>query len=95
MKDSKKENKESRTPYEPPRLLNLGGGVAYAQSSCKEGGSPGIATCNTGSSATGSQCGSGGLAGASCSVGTAASGGSCKLGSTATYSCKTGGTPMV
>jgi hypothetical protein len=95
MKNSKKDNIETRTPYEPPRLLNLGGSVAYAQGACVQGGSPSIAQCNTGSTATGASCKAGTIAGATCDAGGAASGGSCKLGNTATYSCKTGDTPMI
>jgi hypothetical protein len=94
MKNSKKGDKASRTPYEPPRLLNLGGGVAYAQGACSGGGSPSIATCTTGATATGAACKGGGAAGASCKVGAVAAGGSCKLGSTATFSCKAGTNPM-
>ena len=94
MKNSKNGDKESRTPYEPPRLLNLGGGVAYAQSVCEVGGSPGISSCRNGTTATGASCKTGGAAGGTCGSGAAAVGGSCKAGSTATYSCKAGNEPM-
>ena len=55
MKNSKKKDKEPRTPYEPPKLLNLGGGVAYAQEgACKAGGSPGVVgSCRNGAVAPG------------------------------------------
>lgn len=94
MKNSKKGDKELQTPYEPPRLLNLGGGVAYAQGACKAGGSPGTSTCTNGTTATGGKCGVGGAAGGQCKAGAAAAGGSCKPGSTATFSCKAGTNPM-
>ena len=94
MKNSKKEGNKSRTPYEPPRLLNLGSGVAHAQGACQAGGSPTIATCTPGSSATSAACKTGTLAGATCGTGGVAAGGSCKSGSTATYSCKAGSDPM-
>ncbi|MBN1832481.1 MAG: hypothetical protein JW896_10245 [Deltaproteobacteria bacterium] len=94
MKNSKKENKESRTPYEPPRLLNLGGGMAYAQAACKTGGSPGTSSCRDGATATSASCVDGGAAGGTCDVGVAAVGGSCKAGNTATFSCKVGAEPM-
>ncbi len=94
MKDSKGKNKEPRAPYEPPRLLNLGGGVAYAQGACKAGGSPGTSTCTNGTTATGGKCGVGGAAGGQCNAGAAAASGSCKSGSTAAFSCKVGTNPM-
>ncbi len=94
MKSFKKEDKESRKPYEPPRLLDLGGGVAYAQEACKKGGSPGVSTCRDGASATSSLCRTGGAAGGTCGAGVAAVGGSCKSGNTATYSCKKGAAPL-
>lgn len=94
MKNSKKENKKSQTPYEPPRLLNLGGSMAYAQEACIPGGSPSVATCKPGAAATSASCKVGTAAGGTCGTGGAAAGGSCKAGSTATYTCKVGTNPM-
>ncbi|HJX33975.1 MAG TPA: hypothetical protein VJ373_02255 [Desulfatiglandales bacterium] len=82
MTGSKKDDKDNRAPYEPPRLFDLGGGVAYAQTVCRVGGSPGAVACTSGGTASGGQCKSGGTAAASC-----------KTGTTATYGCKTGGKP--
>ena len=94
MTNSKKKSEKSRKAYEPPKLLDLGGGVAYAQGACKAGGSPSISTCTNGTTATGASCGTGGAAGASCKPGAAAAGGSCKPGSTAAFSCKAGTNPI-
>jgi hypothetical protein len=94
MKNSNKDDKGSRTPYEPPRLLDLGGRLAYAQAACKAGGSPGMSTCTNGTTAMGGKCGVGGAAAGQCGAGAAAAGGSCKAGSTATFSCKAGTDPM-
>ena len=94
MKNSKDKDSEPRNAYEPPRLLDLGGGVAYAQGACKAGGSPGTSTCRSGTTATGGKCKVGGAAGGQCKAGAAAAGGSCKPGSTAAFSCKAGTNPM-
>lgn len=83
MTEEGEKNKNSRGPYEPPKLFDLGGGVAYAQSVCSSGGSPGAVQCNSGGLATGG----------ACKTGTKA-GGSCKAGATAASSCKAGSTPF-
>lgn len=82
MTGSRKEDKKSRAPYEPPKLFDLGGGIAHAQSACGAGGSPGAVTCKYGGTASGGVCKAGGTAAGTCGVGT-----------TATYGCKTGTKP--
>lgn len=82
MTGSKKEDKDTRAPYEPPKLFDIGGGIAYAQSICSAGGSPGAVQCKSGGTASGGACKTGGTAAATCSSGT-----------TATYGCKKGGKP--
>jgi len=79
MTGSGKDDKGPRIPYEPPRLFDLGGGIAYAQSICNPGGSPGAVSCTPGGAASGGQCKSGGTAS-----------GRCWAGTTALYTCKTG-----
>jgi len=79
MTNSQDRQKDSRAPYEPPRLFDLGGGVAYAQSVCATGGAPGDVQCNPGSTAGGGRCKSGTSAGATC-----------KSGTSPLYNCKTG-----
>jgi len=81
MTDTSKKDKDSRVPYEPPKLFDLGGGVAYAQETvCNFGGTPGVVACMPGNYALGGRCRSGGQAA-----------GQCKTGGTALYRCKTGG----
>jgi len=81
MTDLKDENQKTRIPYEPPRLFDLGGGVAYAQA----------AVCNPGGSPTG-QCKSGSAAATGrCSTGTVAGGGNCQDGGIPSLSCAAGG----
>ena len=61
MIDSKDDNQGPRIPYEPPRLFDLGGGVAYAAvGDCIPGGSPT------------SRCKDGSIAGTLCKVGSTA-----------------------
>ena len=92
MTASKKEDKEPRAPYEPPKLFDLGGGVAYAATgACRTGGSPGVTACNSGGTASGGRCRTGTAAAANCLPGTTASF-SCKPGTTA-FSCRAGGKP--
>jgi hypothetical protein len=79
MTESEKEDKESRIPYEPPKLFDIGGGIAYAQTVCRVGGSPGAVQCNSGGTASGGACKTGGTAS-----------GVCKAGTTALWTCKTG-----
>ena len=79
MTDSKEDKKEPRAPYEPPKLFNLGGGIAYAQSVCSTGGTPGAVQCSPGGTASGGSCKSGGQAA-----------GTCRSGTTAIWTCKTG-----
>ncbi len=93
MTSSKDEDQENRIPYEPPRLFDLGGGVAHAAKDpkCQPGGSPGGAQCQPGGAA-GNKCQQGGVAGGKCQVGTTAAGGQCKEGATAAGGqCKEGG----
>ena len=95
MDNSEKEGKGSRKPYEPPKLFNLGGGVAHAQPvRCRPGGSPAAGACRDGGSATGGPCTVGNTAGDACRGGTTAAGGVCRTGTTAAGGrCRTGGTP--
>ena len=79
MANSKDEDKK-KMPYEPPRLFDLGGGVAYAAEECKVGGSP-AGNCKDGSMATSDECKSGGIAGKK----------DCKAGSMPQKKCKAGG----
>ena len=81
MTSSKNGDKKEKIPYEPPRLFNLGGGVAYAAGPCKEGGSP-AGQCKDGSMATSQECKSGGVAGKK----------DCKQGGIPQKKCKAGGT---
>ena len=76
MTDSKK---DTRTPYEPPKLFNLGDGLAYAQVVCTTGGLPGGVQCTPGGTANGGKC----------QVGYTAAG-QCQSGTEAIYRCKTG-----
>ncbi|MBW1911797.1 MAG: hypothetical protein JRI43_01250 [Deltaproteobacteria bacterium] len=93
MTDSKKDNQSARTQYEPPRLFDLGGGVAHAaKGDCKVGGSPAGGKCKAGTLALYADCKSGSRAGNKCQTGIAASGGDCKKGATAAGRCKKGGT---
>ena len=81
MTDPKDNDKKEKIPWEPPRLFDLGGGVAHAASNCSAGGSP-TGKCKTGTLATGSQCKAGGIAGqAKCSAGNVPAG-KCKAGGT-------------
>jgi hypothetical protein len=80
MTDPKNEDKKEKKPYEPPRLFDLGGGVAYAAAECKPGGSP-SGECKEGSMATSSKCTDGGIAGQ----------GDCKAGMGPANKCKDGG----
>ena len=80
MTDSKEEKKDSRIPYEPPRLLSLGGGIAYAADTvCRSGGLPYLTQCTTGGTAQAGKCKSGGTASARC-----------RSGGVANYQCKAG-----
>lgn len=93
MPNSKKDNPDTRIPYEPPRLFDLGGGVAYAQETCEPGGSPGGAICEPGSSASGSFCESGIIAGGKCEQGGTAAGDKCESGGAAGGKCDVGTSP--
>jgi len=68
MTNSKNGDKKEKIPYEPPRLFNLGGGVAHAAVQCNPGGSP-AGLCKDGSMATSQQCLEGGVAGSNCHQG--------------------------
>ncbi|MGA3206867.1 MAG: hypothetical protein ABSE05_03480 [Syntrophales bacterium] len=52
-----------KLPYEPPQILDLGAGVAYAQpaAACSSGGSPGNNNCAAGSHAANAQCRNGAI----------------------------------
>ncbi len=80
MTDPKEEKKDSRIPYEPPRLFSLGGGIAYAVDTvCRQGGLPYLTQCTTGGTAQAGECKSGSTASARC-----------RSGGQANYQCKTG-----
>ena len=81
MANSNNEDKKEKMPYEPPRLFDLGGGVAYAAEKCTVGGSP-AGKCTDGSLATSDQCQSGAIAGKK----------DCKDGGMPQKKCKSGGT---
>jgi hypothetical protein len=83
MTDPKDKDQKTKIPYEPPRLFDLGGGVAYAQAPCKPGGSPGPGACRDGSTAGSDRCTTGVVAG-----------GPCKQGNSAIGLCKAGGAPL-
>jgi hypothetical protein len=78
MTDPKDKDQKTKIPYEPPRLFDLGGGVAYAGAPCSPGGSP-AGKCQAGT-AVGTN---------DCTLGTAA-GSTCKKGDSAVGSCKAG-----
>ena len=73
-----------KLPYEPPQILDLGGGVAHAQgpSQCQAGGSP-QQQCNSGATASGGQCQAGSVASSNCNTGSAPTSSKCNAGSTA------------
>lgn len=80
MTDAADENKKTRLPYEPPRLLSLGSGVAQAQDTvCRTGGLPYLTQCTPGGTAQAGECKSGGTASARC-----------RAGGQANYQCKVG-----
>ncbi len=86
-----------RIPYEPPTIIPLGGGVAYAQGKgglrCRNGGTPAPGQqCKNGGVATGKECDAGGIASGKCENG-ASTGRDCKPGGVAAKRCKTGGAP--
>ena len=94
MTGSGKEDKDTRLPYESPKLFDLGGGVAHAATlDCKPGGSPAGTMCKAGGAATTTQCNPGGAAGGVCTSGSTAAGGRCKSGGAAAATCKTGTSP--
>jgi len=86
-------DRNTKMPYEPPRLFDLGGvDVAYAQADCRPGGSPVAGQCKDGSMAPTEKCRSGGNAGTECRLGTAAAGYKCRSGQTAGGGeCRDGG----
>ena len=74
-----------KLPYEPPKILDLGGGVAYAAASCKAGSTPGGKP---------TLCRAGGSPQTGCQAGSVAYGSSCKAGSVAGSKCKPGSVPQ-
>ncbi|MCK4787936.1 MAG: hypothetical protein KAV87_29555 [Desulfobacteraceae bacterium] len=62
MTSTKDNNKRTKIPYEPPRLFDFGGGVAYAAAPCSPGGSPAGGVCSDGNTAIPSQCRAGSTA---------------------------------
>ncbi|MEA3417685.1 MAG: hypothetical protein U9R02_16330 [Thermodesulfobacteriota bacterium] len=69
-------------PYEPPKILDLGGGVAYAAQHCMPG------------SVSGGQCKAGGSPQKKCQAGSVAYGGFCTAGSVAGAKCTSGNVPQ-
>jgi hypothetical protein len=80
MTSTKDKDKKTKIPYEPPRLFDLDGGVAYAAAPCSPGGSPAGGACADGSAATAGHCKTGNVAGGQCQAGGAAAGGKCQFG---------------
>lgn len=72
-----------KLPYEPPKILDLGGGVAYA-----------AAACRAGSVAQSVACRAGGSPQKTCQAGSVAYGGFCKAGSVAGAKCMPGSVPQ-
>ncbi len=84
MTDSKDNNQKTRIPYEPPRLFDLGGGVAYAAvTACSPGGSP-AGQCRSGNAAPTGKC----------QIGNIAGGGACREGGIPSDKCQTGGSKL-
>ncbi len=87
------EKSKFKLPYEPPKILDLGGGVAYAGARhCKAGNVP-SAQCKAGGAAAAKQCKAGGSPQKQCKAGTVAYGGFCKNGSLAGTQCRAGSIP--
>ncbi len=82
MADEKDNNQRTRIPYEPPRLFDLGVGVAHAAKPCRPGGSP-TGDCSAGTNP---------LVPATCKSGGIAAQGDCKDGGIPQVSCKVGST---
>lgn len=91
MSKSKKNDAAARIRYEPPALLDLGIGVAHAQTPpCMGGGSPDGKKCQSGSVAIEKKCQFGGTAGGKCQGGTTAASGKCMGGSLNAVKCNSG-----
>ena len=73
-----------KLPYEPPQILDLGGGVAYAQQGkqCAAGVYP-QQQCQTGATASGGQCNAGSVASTTCNTGSSPSSNQCNQGGVA------------
>lgn len=96
-----------KVPYEPPRLIDLTGGVAHAQETagldcrsgsvaagqCMNGQVANQNQCKSGSAAQKEQCQAGGSPGKHCMSGSTAYGGKCQAGSVATAKCWAGSAP--
>lgn len=78
--------------YEPPKILDLGGGVAYAGKHCRTGSVPG-GQCQAGGAAASAKCQAGGSPQKKCQAGSVAYGGFCKSGSVAGKQCQAGSVP--
>lgn len=78
--------------YEPPQLLDLGGGSVAASKKCRPGGSP-SGGCQAGATVASSPCMPGGTAGGKCQTGQVAVGSQCKNGGAAAGQCKSGESP--
>ncbi|MCE5283451.1 MAG: hypothetical protein LLG93_15275 [Deltaproteobacteria bacterium] len=75
-----------KLPYEPPTIIDLSGGKAYAQTTAS-------ASCSKGNSykpTPSSQCSTGGSPAQQCVSGSTALGGNCQNGSVASAQCLTG-----
>ena len=89
MSNQDNESKKAKRPYEPPRIFDLSGSVAYAGSSCSPGGSA-AGKCQPGTVATGGKCQPGDSASnGKCQPGNFAQPGKCQPGNQA----EEGGTP--
>ena len=82
MADDKKKERDGKLPYEPPRLMDLVGGVAHAQQSdCRQGSNPNT-SCNPGGTAVVGQCRAGSIASAQHCKDGGAPGKRCQAGTT-------------
>src|SRR3990172_4911405 len=73
-----------KLPYEPPLIIDLSGGQAFADSP----------KCKNGASAEQQHCQTGGSPGQKCQSGATAFGGKCQSGSVASDKCQSGSSPQ-
>ena len=87
-----------KLPYEPPKILDLGGGVAYAAALCHAGSVAQTAKCQAGGSphkkCQTAKCQAGGSPQKECHAGSVAYGCCCMAGSVAGAKCTPGSAPQ-